>query len=204
MMAGRFLKMNPMLKTGRQSGITLIETLVTTVIFSVGLLGVAGLQVVSKRSNYEALQRTTAAHVTYGLFEDMRANPDSLAIYLARASIGGGVITAEPSPICDLVSAGCSPDQMAAHNLWDWEQALDGTAETNANGSGGGLNFPALCITGPAGGTAGVYTVTIAWRGTVELSDPGISACGANSGNYGANREYRRMMQVSSFIDPAL
>ena len=203
-MAGRFLNMNTMSKTGRQSGVTLIETLVTTVIFSVGLIGVAGLQVVSKRSNYEAVQRTTASHVTYGLFEDMRANPDSLAIYLARASIGGGTITAEPSPNCGSVSAVCSPDQLATHNLWNWEQVLDGAAETNANGSVGGLNFPTLCITGPAGGVAGVYTVTIAWRGTVELSDPGISACGADSGNYGANDEYRRMMQVSTFIDPDL
>jgi type IV pilus assembly protein PilV len=194
--------MNMTLKKRRQSGVTLIETLVTTVVFSVGLIGIAGLQTVSKRSNFEALQRTTASHVTYGLFEDMRANPDSLTTYVSRASIGGGSITAEPTPNCDSVAADCNADQLAAHSLWEWEQVLDGTAETNANGSGGGLNFPTLCITGPAGGVAGVYTVTIAWRGTVELSDPGISTCGANSGNYGANDEFRRMMQVAAFIDP--
>lgn len=193
-----------MLNIRRQMGVTLIETLVATLVFSIGFIGVAGLQVVSKRSNYEALQRTTASHVVYGLFEDMRSNPDSLAIYLSRASIGGGLITAEPTPNCSSVSAVCSPDQLAAHNLWDWEQVLDGTAETNANGSGGGLNFPTLCITGPAGGVAGVYTVTIAWRGTTELTDPGINACGANSGNYGSNDEYRRMMQIATFIDPDL
>jgi len=191
-----------MLNNRFQSGFTMIETLVTTVIFSVGLIGVAGMQTVSKRANYEALQRTTASQIAYGLFEDMRANPDSLAIYLARAEIGGGQITAEPVPSCDSVASVCDSDQLATHSLWDWEQALDGAAETNANGSGGGINFPTLCVTGPAGGIAGVYTITIAWRGTVELTDPGINNCGAGSGNYGTNDEYRRMLQISTFIDP--
>ena len=44
-----------------QSGLSLVEILVTTVVFSVGLLGVTGLNAVSQRASYEAVQRSLLA-----------------------------------------------------------------------------------------------------------------------------------------------
>ncbi len=41
-----------------QSGFTLIEVLVTAIILSVSLLGLVGLQGISKYSSYEARQNT--------------------------------------------------------------------------------------------------------------------------------------------------
>ena len=49
----------------RQHGFSLIELLISLVIFTVGLLSIAGLQMVAKKSNYESLQRTTASHIAY-------------------------------------------------------------------------------------------------------------------------------------------
>ena len=43
---------------------TLIELLVALIVFSIGLLAIAGLQTISKRANYESLQRTVAAQVS--------------------------------------------------------------------------------------------------------------------------------------------
>lgn len=185
----------------RQLGFSLLEMLVALVIFSVGLLAIAGLQTVSKQANYEALQRTTASQVAFGLLEDMRINGDGLAVYVAAAELGEGSRGDEPSPDCSTAQP-CNAAQKAAHDLWAWEQVIDGNYELNANVGTGGLMMPSLCITGPAGGAAGIYTVTAAWRGTASLDNSSGSACGTASGNYGADNELRRILQVPTYIDP--
>lgn len=184
-------------------GFSLIEMLVALIIFSVGLLSIAGLQTVSKQSNFEALQRTTASQVAYGLLEDMRVNGDAIALYVAAGELGGGRRGVEPTPNCSGAST-CNAAQKAAHDLWFWEQVLDGNMETRNNTGTGGLVMPALCITGPVGGGAGVYAVTIAWRGTVSLTNSNPSACGTATGNYGTGNEFRRILQVPTYIDPTL
>ena len=100
----------------QQRGFSLIELLVTLVIFSIGLLSIAGLQTVSKQANYEALQRTTASQIAYGLLEDMRMNGDAIDIYAAAGELGEGSISAEPAPNCTLASP-CNSAQKAAHDL---------------------------------------------------------------------------------------
>jgi type IV pilus assembly protein PilV len=185
-----------------QRGFSLIELLVSIVIFSVGLLAVAGLQTVSKSANFESLQRTSAAQVAYGLLEDMRTNGDAIGNYVASPDLGGNVITAEPVPNCASIAAVCNADQKAAHDLWFWESVLDGEFEIGAEGASGGLVEPTICVDGPAGGGAGMYTVTVVWRGSVSMVDSGLIACGEGSGKYGAGNAFRRVVQVPTFIDP--
>ena len=57
-----------------QSGMTLVEVLVTAVIISVGLLGVAALQLTSLKSNQESYVRSQAAMLAADLLDRMRAN----------------------------------------------------------------------------------------------------------------------------------
>lgn len=59
---------------GRQHGFTLMEMLVTTVILAFGLLGMAGLQGLSLRSNNAAYLRTQANLMAYEIVDSMRAN----------------------------------------------------------------------------------------------------------------------------------
>ena len=191
-----------MFKQIRHRGFSLIELLVTIVIFSVGLLAVAGLQTVSKSANFESLQRTTASHVAYGLLEDMRTNGNGINIYLGSADLGGGVIAAEPAPNCSAMAASCNAAQKAAHDLWFWESMLDGALETGPEGASGGLVEPTICIDGPLGGGPGIYTISVAWRGGVALTDSGLNTCGDGSGKYGAGNAFRRMVQVPTFLDP--
>ncbi len=186
----------------RQSGFSLIELLVSMLIFTIGLLSIAGLQMVAKKSNYESLSRTTASHVAYGLLEEMRANGDGIGTYLAAPDLGGGQYASLPTSDCDNPAAPCSTTQKAIHDLWFWEQVLDGGQEVGVEGDTGGVLIPTLCIDGPAGGGAGTYTVAIAWHGNVSLTNAGIDDCGSGTGKYGDGDAYRRVLQVATFIDP--
>jgi type IV pilus assembly protein PilV len=186
-----------------QQGFSLLELLVALLVFSIGMLAVAGLQTVSKQANYESLQRTTASQIAYGLLEDMRTNGDALDVYRNALEIGNGSRGGEPVPNCR-EAAECNSAQKAAHDLWLWEQALDGNMETNAGAGTGGLMLPTMCIAGPAVGGRGVYTVTIVWRGTASITNSINNPCGAASGNYGANLELRRIIQIPTFIDPSI
>jgi type IV pilus assembly protein PilV len=184
-----------------QSGFSLIELLVALIVFSIGLLAIAGLQTVSKRANYESLQRTVAAQVANGALEDMRTNGGGIGIYLAAGDIGGGSRGVQPVPNCK-AGAECNQAQKAAYDIWFWEQMLDGNLEMNAGTAAGGLVLPTLCVTGPVAGGAGTYQVTIVWRGSATITSAINNTCGVASGNYGAQNELRRILQIPTFIDP--
>ena len=185
----------------RQAGFSLLELLVALVVFSIGLLAIAGLQTVSKRANFESLQRTTAAQIANGLLEDMRTNGDGSGIYLAANDLGGGSRGAQPVPNCR-AGATCNAAQKAAYDLWFWEQMLDGNLEMNAGTAAGGLVLPTLCIDGPVTGGAGIYRVTVVWRGTTSLNNAVGNLCGSISGNYGPQNQLRRVVAIPTYIDP--
>ena len=62
-------------RNARQYGFTLLEVLVTVIIMTIGMLGVAGLQLASMRSNHSAYLRTQATIAAYSLIDRMRADP---------------------------------------------------------------------------------------------------------------------------------
>jgi type IV pilus assembly protein PilV len=72
----------------RAGGMTLIEVLVTLVIISVGLLGVAALQLTTLRNNYDAYVRSQAAMLAADLLDRMRANRDDALAGRYVAAIG--------------------------------------------------------------------------------------------------------------------
>lgn len=195
----------------RLLGFSLIEVLITLVVFSLGVLTVAGLQTISKKSNFQAVQRTTATMLAYDILERMRANTGQLQFYASNSmtngtGLGGGTLSL-PTPDCGSLS--CSPAQMEAYDLYQWEQAIDGASELNGTTKAGGLVTPTACITGPAGGGAGVYTVAIAWRGSVSMPNTNTNTCGVNSGRYDdtsgsttLKAAYRRIVVIQTYITP--
>jgi type IV pilus assembly protein PilV len=187
----------------KQSGVSLIEVLVTLVLISIALLGSASLQVLSKRSNYEAVQRTSAAHLANDLLARMRANRGALDGYLPAALLGGTTLKLESILDCADDSVTCNSTDVAAYELWQWEQQLDGAAEsdTATGAASGGLLEPTACITGPAGGVGGVYEVAIAWRGGVEHLNPEIHDCGIDTNKYGEDNEFRHVLVMRTFLD---
>lgn len=159
-----------------QRGVSMIEVLITLVVFSIGLLSVAGLQTISKKSNYDAMQRTQASILAMDMLERMRANSTALSSYVT--SDAGAEAT--PSVLCDATA--CNPAQLAAWDIYEWTRSLEGYAEWDSSATGcssntgdkpecaaGGLAAPTGCIEALG---SGAYQVVIAWRGVTAQPEP--------------------------------
>lgn len=200
----------------RQSGTSLIEVLVAVVILAIGLLGIAGLQLMSKQTTFDSSQRTTATMLANFIIERMRANTISLTAYAGTdttpaAAIGGGTITSEPAPNCGSGSP-CNNLELAQHDIWEWEQLIDGAVEKSGTANTGGLLQPTACITTTVSAAladrSGQYIVTIVWRGKTALANPSTTnTCGSASGNYDNNpgdNAFRRMLVIETFVTTAI
>jgi len=98
-------------------GTSLMEVLVTVVVLSVGLLGLAGLQAAGQRNAHHAYLRSQAVVLAYDILDRMRANPAGVRAG-AYDAIGGPV----PDPGC--IQVGCAPGQLAQHDAHEWQQAI--------------------------------------------------------------------------------
>ena len=101
-------------------GFTLMEVLVALVVLSIGLLGMAGMQLFSLSSNRDAYIRTQATYFAYDLIDKIRANRNV-------ALVGGynTAFSAIPAFInCQTTTSNCSPNQLANFDLLQWKCAL--------------------------------------------------------------------------------
>lgn len=186
--------------SSKNRGFSLIEVLISILVFGIGILGTASLQTVAKRANFDAVQRTTASQLAYDILERMRANSNGLAWYLAAPGSALGVQNVMATPAKNCKAAICDSQELAALDHWEWQALLNGELESRNNANSGGLADATACITGPADGSSGLYVVTIAWRGVTDIPTAQVVACGDGSGLYGANNEFRRVLSVSTFI----
>lgn len=122
--------------TKKQKGFNLIEVMVSLVIFSIGLLGLAGLQQVGLAQNTTAMQRTIAMSQAYDLFDRMRNNKTT----------DYSLATAASTPNC--VTAPCNAGQIASYDVYEWNLAV-------ASNLPNGVGF----ITG----NTASYTVHVGW-----------------------------------------
>lgn len=110
----------PMKRILRPSrGFSLLEVLVALLIFSLGLLGLAGLLVVSVKVNNGAYIRTQANFLAQSLADRMRAN---MAAVWENGYDGDYPETGTP-PAC-AVGAACSTDDVATRDRTLWSQQL--------------------------------------------------------------------------------
>ena len=99
-------------------GFSLIEALVSLVVLSVGLLGVAGLQLTSLRSNQGAALRSQATFLAYDIVDRMRANS------------GAALAGAYNIPFGATGAAGTS----AGNDLIAWKQSIANTLPRGKSG----------------------------------------------------------------------
>jgi type IV pilus assembly protein PilV len=130
-------------KQMQNGGFSLLEVLITILIMSFGLLGMAALIISGVRSNNIAHYRSVASKQTEDIADRMRAN-------LAGVTAGNYDSLAESMPASDDCLAGaCSPAQMATYDHAQWNRANSILLPGGRGTVGGSL--------------AAGYTITLMW-----------------------------------------
>lgn len=142
---------------GRIRGFSMIEILVTIVVLSIGLLGLAGLQLTGLKYNHSAYLRSQATLLASDIIDRMRANRQVAltgGYDLLMGSMPGNASCVGPGQ-------NCTPAEMATADIAEWKQALqdllpagDGSIERQVNGN------------------EVIFTVTIQWDDTRGESPP--------------------------------
>jgi len=130
------------LTVASQSGISLLEVLIALVIFALGVVGMAGLQLGTMRVTMDSTQRSYAVAKSQDIADRVRSNGIAPSSYLGTYNDEGDYCTTnEPAEICtDVVGADavqCTTDQMVAFDLYDAFCTSNGNvgAEKVGNGS---------------------------------------------------------------------
>jgi type IV pilus assembly protein PilV len=179
----------------KQTGVGLIEVLVSVLVIAIGLLGTLGLQLSGKQSNHEAVARSSAVFAVEDIISRIRINPDGVtSSAYTTAGVGGGSLGDAPGTDCGTTTSTCSSTLLAAWDLWQWEQTLDGVDASSGGASVGGLVNPTGCISI----NGDLVTVVIAWQGKVALDQTGMPACGDDK--YGTDDEFRQVSTLTTFI----
>lgn len=151
----------------RQRGFTMLEVLIAVLVFSLGMLGLAGLLIFAIQSNHVAYLRTQATFLAHNMADRMGANPagvwgtGGVSAYTIAAIDAAGT----PIPSC---SGGCTPADLATRDIAAWSQQLHtflpGAAAAITCATTGITYVPPAAQAGlrpPYGGTC---DMTISWN----------------------------------------
>ena len=100
------------------SGFTLLEILISLLILSVGLLGLAGLQVNGLHSNQDSYVLTQAMAQAYDMTDRIRANTVGFT-----AGYYNNIAPTIPSTDPGCATTACSSADMASHDAYQWNTA---------------------------------------------------------------------------------
>lgn len=113
-----------------QSGVGLIEILISLLILSIGLLGLAAMQTNGLKHNRNAYYRTQATILAYDMVDRMRANSGQASTYVTDYGAASG----------SACSSNCTPSQIATTDKIQWKTNLsnqlpsgDGKIEDNGS-----------------------------------------------------------------------
>lgn len=97
-------------------GVTLIEVLVAMLVFSLGLIGAAGLMAMAARANQTAYLRTQVSFLAQNMAERMQAN----LVGVWHGDYDGSY----PDTSAQDCAAGCAPRQQALYDRQRWSSQL--------------------------------------------------------------------------------
>jgi type IV pilus assembly protein PilV len=140
----------------RPRGFTILEVLIALLVFSLGLLGMAGLLVISVRTNHSAYLRTQAAFMAQSMGDRMRANVPQVWAGSYDGTYTGSTGTTDPCP----AGTPCTRANVATRDLAQFETQLgdqlpnasatilctpDGTVAVSPSEQAGGAPYTGVC-----------------------------------------------------------
>jgi type IV pilus assembly protein PilV len=152
-----------------QSGTSLIEVLVTIVITSIGLLGLAGMQSRLQISEVESYQRAQALLLLEDMASKISTNRAAASDYAVDATpLGAGMTCPETA----------ADSTLAEVDISEWCMALQGAAELRGGNSVGAMIGARGCVQELPNDD---YLLTVTWQGMAPLTAPPASvACAQN------------------------
>ena len=164
-------KQNKRHRASRTDGFTLIEVLVSLVILSVGLLGIAKLMLFSSRSNDSAYLRSQATALAYEILDNMRANRQEAIAGTYTTTAGALATTATPPAAICIGAVQCTTPQLAAFDVYQWKLRLN-----TASGLPGALPAGTGSVTTATVGSQTTVVISVSWDDTVAQSTYGAAA----------------------------
>lgn len=174
--------MNVSISRKHQTGLTLIEILVTLLVMSIGLLGLAGLQATSIKDGLDVSKRSQVTWIANDIIERIRASAAADIAYIAQdpdnrtnvdtirdaypVSFTSGGCSA-PSTACSDTSStdasACSAAQIALQDIQETFCGQSAPTGVIAN-SPDSLNLTSVAVTCPSGcSRTSDISVTISW-----------------------------------------
>jgi type IV pilus assembly protein PilV len=154
----------------RSRGFTLVEVMVSLVVLSIGLLGIAKLMLVASHSNDSAYLRSQATELAYAILDNMRANRQTAMTQGYDTPMTSAA--ANPGFVCEGTASPCTPGQIALYDVYRWKLSL--TTPPVGNGTlPNGLGSIVTTTTIPT-----TATITVQWDDTVAQSAFAPSAVG--------------------------
>lgn len=99
----------------QQHGVSLVESMIALLVISVGLLGIAALQITSISQNSSALHHSQAVWAAYDMSDRIRANNNLFATYAGIDTSTGYTQN------CEGIANICTSAQMVTADAADWE-----------------------------------------------------------------------------------
>ena len=191
----------------------LLEALVSFVIFSIGLLGLAALLSRGQQAEMESYQRSQALMLLDDMAHRIQASVSGAPSITERLEIlecydqGAGLDTPLGTGVtysnisCGGGTLGTAITQVINDNLQTWDGALDGGAEQFGGENVGAMVGARGCVYRNDNATATDFSVhvAIAWQGLSATFAPTSSTCGESS--YGDETLRRVVVRDLYFAD---
>ena len=162
----------------QQKGFTLIEVLVSFVILTVGLLGVAGLQMTGMKSVQGSVYRYEASRLAEDLADRIRANIPGLRgkYYVVKADVINPITinSLAGTTVTDCASTACDDEQLATYDLKTWASELKSVLQVSDTDEKAIVSVE--CSDSDACAADAVVTIIITWQERADLGERDANA----------------------------
>lgn len=140
------------IKLTNQNGFSIIEVLISVLVISIGLLGMAGLQTTGIQQSHNSYLKTQASMLAYDMADRMRSNLQGVAAGHYNSIDNGSLDLISTEPTCSDANA-CTAQELADIDIYQWTSGADTGSIAATLPSGHGM----------VSSNAGIFTITVLW-----------------------------------------